>query len=65
MQYQVAGTSSRWDPVEAKKMVWKKVCATQGKKGKKVKLSLVLNYAEVWGSGGIAPRILNLGIRWR
>jgi len=29
----------------------------------------VFNYAprlkDVWGSGGIAPRILNLGTRWR
>jgi hypothetical protein len=41
-----------------------------GVKGKvKVKLSLCLTKHHAlktyWGSGGIAPRILDLGIRWR
>jgi hypothetical protein len=38
-------------------------------KGTKVKLSLCLTKHHAmktyWGSGGIAPRILDLGTRWR
>jgi hypothetical protein len=37
--------------------------------GRKVKLSLVINYAlrqdDEWRSGGTAPRFLNVGTRWR
>jgi hypothetical protein len=28
-------------------------------------LNEVLHYEDVWGRGGITPRILNLGTRWR
>jgi hypothetical protein len=34
-------------------------------KSKNVKLSLYHAMKTYWGSGGIAPRILDLGIRWR
>jgi len=40
-----------------------------GVKGEKVKLSLCLTKHHAmkmyWGSGGIAPRILDLGTRWK
>jgi hypothetical protein len=31
----------------------------------KVKLSMLKHLAMTWGSGGIAPWILNVGTRWR
>jgi hypothetical protein len=42
------------------------VCRCGGYKGKVVPMLKELPcHEDVWGSGGIAPRILNLGTRWR
>jgi hypothetical protein len=40
---------------------------TKGKKKAKLSLCLTKHHAmkAYWGSGGIAPRILDLGTRWR
>jgi hypothetical protein len=44
------------------RLTWTIVLQTTWSKGKVVP---GVGHAEMWGSGGIAPRILNLGTRWR
>jgi hypothetical protein len=46
---------------------WYEHCASDDHKKVKLSLCLTKHYAmkTYWGSGSIAPHILNLGIRWR